>query len=74
MTSAIQPDDAQPVADDELLYRRIPVSQHWYDPAADPKPLLHAFRPRADDATQFKTSCICVARRELSHTYKLPSL
>jgi hypothetical protein len=44
-------DGTEPIADDELLYRRIPVSQHWYDPIADPKPLPQAFRPRTDDVT-----------------------
>lgn len=51
MTSAIRLGGSEPVADDELIYRRIPVSQHWYDPAADPHPLLQAFRPRTDDVT-----------------------
>lgn len=51
MTAATQLDGTEPVADDELLYRRIPVSQRWYDPAADSKPLLQAFRPRPDDVT-----------------------
>lgn len=51
MTSASQFDGSEPIADGELLYRRIPVSQRWYDPAADPKPLLQAFRPRTDDVT-----------------------
>ena len=51
MNSATHLDGTEPVADDELLYRRIPVSQRWYDPAADPKPMLQAFRPRPDDVT-----------------------
>ena len=51
MRSATHFDGTEPVADEELLYRRIPVSQHWYDPAAGPQPLLQAFRPRTDDVT-----------------------
>ena len=51
MNSATYLDDAEPVADDELLYRRIPVSQHWYDPAVSAKPLLRTFYPRTDDVT-----------------------
>jgi hypothetical protein len=35
-----------PIADDELLYRRIPVSKGWYD-AAGLSP--EAFDPRADE-------------------------
>ncbi len=44
-------DGTEPIADDELLYRRIPVSTGWFDPslAIFPSPL--AFRPRDDDLT-----------------------
>ena len=51
MMSATQLDGSEPVADEELIYRRIPVSQHWYDPTADSHPLFQAFRPRTDDVT-----------------------
>jgi hypothetical protein len=51
MSSATHFDGTEPIADDELLYRRIPVSQGWYDAAIDPKPLLQAFRARLDDVT-----------------------
>lgn len=49
MTSALN--GTEPIHDDELLYRRIPVSQGWYDPATDAKPLSLAFRPRKEDVT-----------------------
>lgn len=45
------PGGTEPVADDELLYRRIPVSQRWYDPQVDPCPSPEAFRPTPNDAT-----------------------
>jgi len=44
-------DGTEPIDDDELLYRRIPVSQGWYDPNVDPLPSPQAFRPRGDDVT-----------------------
>lgn len=37
--------EPEPVGDDELLYRKIPVSQKWYDPANSPFPSPEAFRP-----------------------------
>ena len=43
--------DAEPIADDELLYRRIPRSSGWHDPAIDAQPSPLAFRPRDDDTT-----------------------
>lgn len=39
---AVKDDD---VADSEELYRRIPVSQNWYDPALKAPPSPRAFRP-----------------------------
>ena len=42
---------ADPIADDEELYRRIPVSQNWYDPSLDPAPSHRAFRPLLYDRT-----------------------
>jgi hypothetical protein len=44
-----KPDDAEPIADEELLYRRLPVSMNWYDPASCPKLSPKGFRPRDDD-------------------------
>ena len=44
-------DDSSPIGDDELLYRRIPVSMGWYDPAIEPLPSPFAFGPRPDDDT-----------------------
>jgi hypothetical protein len=46
-----KPNDAEPIADEELLYRRLPVSMNWYDPASCPKLSPKAFRPRDDDDT-----------------------
>ncbi len=45
------PDGTEPVADDEILYRRIPVSQGWYDAQVDSKPSSEAFRPTKLDDT-----------------------
>jgi hypothetical protein len=42
-------DGTEPVADDELLYRRIPASQGYYDPAIDPMPSPLAFKPTRND-------------------------
>ena len=43
-------DGTEPVEDEELLYRRIPLQPQWYDPATGwPTPL--AFNPRRDDLT-----------------------
>lgn len=39
----------EPVEDDELLYRRIPVSMKWYDPATGVSP--EAFDPHKDRDT-----------------------
>lgn len=39
-------DDSEPIADDELLYRRIPVSQHWYHPGEPDELEAEAFKPR----------------------------
>jgi hypothetical protein len=44
-------DGTEPIADDELLYRRLPVSMDWYDPARCPIISPKAFRPRSDDET-----------------------
>ena len=39
------------VADSEELYRRIPVSQTWYDPALKAPPSPKAFRPHPNRDT-----------------------
>jgi hypothetical protein len=49
-------DGTEPIADDELLFRRIPVSQNWYDPAVDSKPSPEAFRPTQVDTTGLSLS------------------
>ena len=51
MNSGSRLDGTEPIADDELLYRRIPISQRWYNAATDPKPHVQAFRPRTDDVS-----------------------
>ena len=43
-----QPAEYEPVADDEMLYRRVPVSKSWIDEYGV-RP--DAFEPRADDDT-----------------------
>lgn len=43
------PDGTEAISDDELLYRRIPVSQEWYSLSHNPPLSPKAFRPRADD-------------------------
>ena len=40
-------DGTEPIADDELLYRRIPESLNWYDPELNAPPSPHAFRPNS---------------------------
>jgi hypothetical protein len=42
-------DGTEPVADDEVLYRRVPVSMGWYTPQANPPLSPEAFRPRDED-------------------------
>jgi hypothetical protein len=39
-------DDSAPIADDELLYRRIPASQNWYHPGEPWALDAEAFKPR----------------------------
>src|SRR5580704_14257338 len=41
-------DGTEPVADDELLYRRIPVSKGWY---SESRLSPEAFDPREDETT-----------------------
>jgi hypothetical protein len=51
MTPSSTFDGTEPIGDDELLYRRIPAAQGWFDPLVSPKPVPEAFRPRRDDLT-----------------------
>jgi hypothetical protein len=44
-------DGTEPIADEELLFRRIPASQGWYDPQATPPLNPEAFRANANDTT-----------------------
>ena len=48
--------ETEPIADEELLYRRVPASTHWYDPATGVlKP--EAFAPhRTEDFTGLSVS------------------
>lgn len=43
------PDGSEPIADDEILYRRIPESTGWYQPKLDKPVARHAFRPNKSD-------------------------
>ena len=45
------PPGAEPIADDEILFRRIPASLNLYDPQSQPPLLPDAFRPNANDKT-----------------------
>ncbi len=44
-------DGTDTIADDEILYRRIPASMDWYDPASDRSVAPDAFRPRKNEDT-----------------------
>ncbi len=44
-------DGTEPIDDMEILYRRIPVSQGYYDPKVDSKPSPLAFKPTKSDTT-----------------------
>jgi hypothetical protein len=52
----ISPDGTEPIDDDEFLYRRIPVSQNWYDPRVDSRPSPEAFKPTQYDDTGLSLS------------------
>lgn len=41
----------EPVLDEELLFRRIPVSTNWFDPNRTPPLEPEAFRPNRNDDT-----------------------
>lgn len=43
------PDGIEPISNDELLYRRIPMAMGWYEPLVDRNPSPKAFRPRKHD-------------------------
>ena len=49
-------DGTEPVADHELLYRRIPAAIGFYDPQVDPNPSPLAFRPTKSDMTGLSLS------------------
>lgn len=49
-------DGSEPIADHEILYRRIPAAAGFYDPAVDPNPSPVAFRPTAADVTGLSLS------------------
>ncbi|HZZ41782.1 MAG TPA: hypothetical protein VFE58_02495 [Tepidisphaeraceae bacterium] len=45
-----------PLSDDELIYRRIPVSQNWYNPNLSPPLSPKAFNPTERDVTGLSIS------------------
>ena len=45
------PGGTDPIANDEILYRRIPVSQGWYDATLEHPVLAQAFTPTRHDST-----------------------
>lgn len=47
---------SEPIEDDEVLYRRVPVSQDWYDPQSDPSLAADAFKPGRHDTTGISVS------------------
>jgi hypothetical protein len=49
-------DGSEPVADHEILYRRIPATSGFYDPHVDPNPSPLAFRPTQLDTTGLSLS------------------
>jgi hypothetical protein len=44
-------DGFEPILDDEILYRRVPVSMDWYDREKNPPLNYFAFRPTRNDKT-----------------------
>lgn len=50
-------DGSEPIADHEILYRRIPAASGFYDPHVDPNPSPLAFRP-----TQLDTAGLSLSR------------
>ncbi len=51
MNAPDQSDGSEPIEDDEILYRRIPVSQDWYDPNTEPPLSYLAYKPSRRDET-----------------------
>jgi hypothetical protein len=49
-------DGNKPIGDEEILYRRVPVSQNWYDPTSGQKISSKAFAPRPEDTTGLSLS------------------
>jgi hypothetical protein len=49
-------DGSEPVADHEILYRRIPATSGFYNPHIDPNPSPLAFRPTQLDTTGLSLS------------------
>ena len=49
-------DGSEPIADHEILYRRIPAASGFYDPLVDPSPSPLAFRPTTYDTTGLSLS------------------
>lgn len=52
-------DGTEPIDDDEIIFRRVPVSMGWYSPETGCSP--QAFTPRPDDDTG-----ICFVRQKYS--------
>ncbi len=46
-------DGSEPISEEEILYRRIPVSKNWYNPDKDPPLSPEAFNPIRVDSTGF---------------------
>ena len=46
-----EPAETESITDDEILFRRIPESQNWYDPNRDLPVSPEAFLPRRHDTT-----------------------
>ena len=44
-------DGTEPVADDEILYRRVPISPEYFNPQASEHPTPLAFNPHKKDTT-----------------------
>ncbi len=67
--------NVDPIADDEILYRRIPASTGWYDASRTPPLEAEAFRPNQNDisgislARQKYTSIAQAARGRPGKSY-----
>lgn len=51
MDIPIMPDGNDPIADGEIIYRRIPTKPNFHDPVVSDRPRVPAFRPREEDTT-----------------------